>query len=509
MVDVCFIHGLTGDRDNIWTAKGQSRPWFETLLPPALPKARIPTYGLRRVCGCLRLLASPQMESHSHDVESALTGTCRWLLKHEMYKRWADRDRALLWTKGKPGSGKSTSLKYALDNWQLTRMISFSLFLLPRSWRRAPAISTRSLETFGKRRREIGEHGEKVDTGIGKRLGTCSRNVFQRCSRPARSGCSSMHSTMAVKITQYTWHKSFKSLLGGANMSVGSCCHICFTCRPCPILRAYCELEICLEHENKEDISTYVDTELSDFSGPVPNIPNLITERANGVFMWARLVVDQAIAFEYEGRTMQQIKEKIYSVSPDLKKLYQDLVRNMGPTSLKLVQWICFAQRPLALGELRRAMVIDANRPYKSLEECRTSPDCESENSRMERQARTFESWSCRDHHIAISLSGSEDLRPSLSSSYTYTSLLKDFFIDVGLLALDRTLESIDAAIGLVHNRRLRICLRYLATEEVGTLASRHLLLPPCACAATSWVTHMRECDARSAIHDDLLELFF
>ena len=46
-VDICFIHGLTGNRDSTWTAKGQAEPWPKTLLPAELPnmKARVFTYG--------------------------------------------------------------------------------------------------------------------------------------------------------------------------------------------------------------------------------------------------------------------------------------------------------------------------------------------------------------------------------------------------------------------------------------------------------------------------------
>ena len=51
-----------------------------------------------------------------HDIGSAVSGTCEWLLQHKTYRAWATCDRSLLWVKGKPGSGKSTLLKYALDN---------------------------------------------------------------------------------------------------------------------------------------------------------------------------------------------------------------------------------------------------------------------------------------------------------------------------------------------------------------------------------------------------------
>ncbi|KAL2126833.1 hypothetical protein VTI74DRAFT_151 [Chaetomium olivicolor] len=44
-VDICFIHGLTGDRDSTWIPNGQSTPWPKTLLPSRLAKSRIITYG--------------------------------------------------------------------------------------------------------------------------------------------------------------------------------------------------------------------------------------------------------------------------------------------------------------------------------------------------------------------------------------------------------------------------------------------------------------------------------
>ncbi|KAI1116554.1 hypothetical protein F5Y14DRAFT_449067 [Nemania sp. NC0429] len=43
-VGICFVHGLTGDRDSTWTADGQSKPWPKKLLLPNLDKARIITY---------------------------------------------------------------------------------------------------------------------------------------------------------------------------------------------------------------------------------------------------------------------------------------------------------------------------------------------------------------------------------------------------------------------------------------------------------------------------------
>ncbi|KAJ4326721.1 hypothetical protein N0V84_002837 [Fusarium piperis] len=45
IVDVCFIHGLSGNRRSTWTAHGRTRPWPKEYLPSMLPGARILTYG--------------------------------------------------------------------------------------------------------------------------------------------------------------------------------------------------------------------------------------------------------------------------------------------------------------------------------------------------------------------------------------------------------------------------------------------------------------------------------
>lgn len=44
-IDVCFVHGLTGNRDSTWTVSKQSTPWPAMLLPPKLPRARLLAWG--------------------------------------------------------------------------------------------------------------------------------------------------------------------------------------------------------------------------------------------------------------------------------------------------------------------------------------------------------------------------------------------------------------------------------------------------------------------------------
>jgi protein SERAC1 len=72
-VDVCFVHGLTGNRDSTWTAHGQSKPWPETLLPPKLVKARILTYGYDAYIVRKSVAASNRLIDHSTNLLNDLT----------------------------------------------------------------------------------------------------------------------------------------------------------------------------------------------------------------------------------------------------------------------------------------------------------------------------------------------------------------------------------------------------------------------------------------------------
>ncbi|KND88948.1 hypothetical protein TOPH_06477 [Tolypocladium ophioglossoides CBS 100239] len=143
--------------------------------------------------------------------------------------------------------------------------------------------------------------------------------------------------------------------------------------------------------ENDSDISIFVKGELSSFRVRMPSaIPDLITERANGVFLWAWLVVKQVLDLEMEGAGLKKIEAVVLTVPRELDKLYSKLVEKMGSESLKLIQWICFATRPLLVGELRWTMLIHADCPRRSLHECQNAGDYPSDDEAMRRRVQTL-----------------------------------------------------------------------------------------------------------------------
>ena len=201
-------------------------------------------------------------------------------------------------------------------------------------------------------------------------------------------------------------------------------CRICVTCRHYPILDPHCEFQICPERENTEDISTYVQGQLSEsreLAGS--SIPSLITDSASGVFMWACLVVRQTLDLDNDEVGLKEIEQKIKDIPSELDELYRELVQGMGEkqASLKMVQWICFATRPLSLDELRWAMAVEPDCSHRSLRECQKNRRYISDKDRMKRRVQTL---SC----------GLAEVTSDMRIVQFIHQSVKDFFMGKGLL---------------------------------------------------------------------------
>ncbi|KAK3303714.1 uncharacterized protein B0T15DRAFT_282738 [Chaetomium strumarium] len=71
VVDIIFVHGLTGDRIKTWTAHGASEPWPKTLLPEKIPNARILTVGYdANVVGLFGAVSQNSIGNHAENLLS-------------------------------------------------------------------------------------------------------------------------------------------------------------------------------------------------------------------------------------------------------------------------------------------------------------------------------------------------------------------------------------------------------------------------------------------------------
>ncbi|KAL6826497.1 hypothetical protein V8C40DRAFT_244386 [Trichoderma camerunense] len=413
---------------------------------------------------CLQSLAFKQMQNRGNDIEHAVPGTCEWLLKHNTYVEWAASPGDLLWIKGNPGTGKSTLLKHALskqcdipsakendlvmsfffhgrgDALQKTSL-GFLRSLLHQILKQAPKALIHLVKAYRRKRKEMGHppekwewHEEELWKLLDKSLPWLLKDRSIWLFVDALDECGEGDAKRLVRKIECL----LKKLSPFPNQTYFN---ICFSCRHYPILSSRGRFQICLEKENKSDISTYVQSELklSSFQEPTPSmIQNSITSRASGVFLWARLVVEQIQDLELDGAGANRIKVAICMTPQHLHELYKKLILDMTSSSLKLIQWICFAMRPLSTEELRWALVIDVR--FSSLQECQESENYIPHRKRMEQQVIKL------SRGLAEVIPGSDtDVIQFIHQS------VKDFFMTEGLATLNNVSASANSQIGMAH----------------------------------------------------------
>lgn len=488
---------------------------------------------------CLQSLAFRQMQDRGNDIEQAIQGTCEWLLKHNTYTSWAASRGGLLWIKGKPGAGKSTLLKYALSKYRdVSRasgndlVISFFFHGRGDALQKTPLGFLRStLHQILKQAPEalsdlVSAYQQKC-MDMGDPPGTWYWHVtelwgFFESSLPrilkdrsiwlfidALDECGEADAKQIVQ--------RFKRLLERLVSPPASIrFHICFSCRHYPILNSPDMFEIWLEMENNSDISIYVKSELklSFVEKATPSlIQDLIIDRASGIFLWARLVVKQVQDLELESFGPNKIEAIIRTIPEDLHELYKTLIHGMGSPSLRLIQWVCFATRPLTTEELRWALVIDAK--FSSLQACQTSEDYIPNSERMNQQviklSRGLAEVTQRYDTEGPDIEGWD----SQVVQFIHQSV-KDFFMNEGLVVLDNTSISADESIGQAQLELSKTCICYLKMEEIRQIRRLEsdesdklkAKFPFLHYATASWVSHSQQSDAKGIPQGIVLKLF-
>ena len=472
------------------------------------------------------------------ETENNIEGTCTWLQDHRVYRAWLGSQRGLLWIKGKPGTGKSTLMKYALRGMKEsaagdTAILHFFFHGRGSTLQKSPVglfralihqigmvddryihplmddfqARTAALQSWSWSALELEEHlGNSVLPAM-----LMDRPV--RIFIDALDECGDVAARRLVESLAKIQHLCSRSRFGLS---------ICFSCRYYPIIAPdICE-EIRLENENENDISLYIQQQLrlriDDRSG-LDLLEKAIEERSQRVFQWVVIVVPKVGWLFEEGNSVNQLLAYINQVPAELHSLYADifntLVSKQPARSLKLFQWVCMAERPLSIPELRCAMNVDAT---------------------LSMSGKTLGEWAALDgfvetdvqmKRLLVSLSGGLVEITRVGTQLIHQSVL-DFLFDQGFDALapqdggtaDDQGNSPAAKrnhAGDGHHRLARSCLvyylavrkEYLAhfhrfrTDDILRLREKHPLLQYAVCC---WLAHAAEGEASGLSQRDLCD---
>lgn len=438
---------------------------------------------------CLSSLWFMEMEYRRSEIENPYPDTSEWLFSDSRYLDWIEhRDPAshqgLLWIKGKPGAGKSTLIKEALqrasvqkgDNetlvagfffhrrgnielqrtsFGLFRSICYQLLQIDRDLQQILVPKYLAKPKFDDQE-SVWTLAELRDL-LRQALATSNKAVILFID-----GLDECVETEIRDLVLY-FRKATK-----VAYSRESRLSVCLASRHYPHITVDLCPEITVENRNYGDISQYVSAQLfpGEATETYSQIRQEIVQKADGIFLWAVLVT-QILLEDFDSglsgnsKSMQERLEKVPAL---LEGLFRDLVRDIKPDDLQatlfLVQLVLFAPVPLRTEEMSQALAFHTTR-FRSLREWK-------ESSAFTTNMKVFEK------RVKFLSRGLVEVTENDTVQFIHQSV-RDFFLgQQGLGVLHTDLE--EGGIGKSQLSLIMVYLDFLRVEELVVLEDSKLL---------------------------------
>jgi ankyrin repeat protein len=321
-----------------------------------------------------------QIDARHATIKTAHAKTCKWLFSKSKYQDWLDvnnisEHHGFLWIKGKPGTGKSTIMKFAYANAKKTVrdaiIISFFFNARGEHLEKSTLGMYRSLlfqlleklpelqnlfDTLGSTAPNKGVF-HKWDIEIVKSLfGRAIENLGQRYVILFIDALDECEEDQVREMVAFFEH------LGQLAVSSQIRFHVCFSSRHYPHITIEKSVQLILEGQegHQQDMANYLHGQLkAGHSKLVEQIKAEILERASGIFLWIVLVV-QMLNKEYDRGRIHALRKRLDEIPNGLDELFKDILTRDGQNMEELIlclQWILYSKRPLKCEELYFAIL--------------------------------------------------------------------------------------------------------------------------------------------------------
>ncbi|KAK2746767.1 hypothetical protein FQN55_005494 [Onygenales sp. PD_40] len=344
---------------------------------------------------CLKSLSFPSLTSRFHSVTGVEGDTCSWIFSQPPYERWiTDTNKAkeenIFWIKGKPGSGKSTLMKYLVQSQNQTAsklrgnrplpLVTASFFfsargndldksavglfrsLLHQILQEIPSMLQAFLPLYRKKR-DTQQPGWKWHLDELQKFFASALATGPNCRIMLYIDALDECQEQDVRNTA-----QFVEKIATQTSSSGTEVRICLSSRHYPnIVIKGCQ-EIRMEEHNLADISAYVHTKMEAVGYRGENLTEKIISKASGVFLWVVLVMERFLTAIEDGETDGNLLRELDSIPDNLKDLYANIIGSIPqserPHAVEIVFWILLAKRPLTATEVRYALAFST--PFRS-----------------------------------------------------------------------------------------------------------------------------------------------
>ena len=352
-------------------------------------------------------LSIPETKFRIDDVHKAYKATFDWLFKPDVvpYSDWlrhgTEKDQPFFWIQGKPGSGKSTLMKFVMGDprtfdllgdtsdsapsWTLVAFffhdrgssIQKSLLGLLRAvvdstLRQLPQLMPHAIAVYkdlvkSQRKKPPDWHFEAL------------RNVMKRITEQRETRVK-----LLLFLDALDEHEGDNDLLlqllkewtqnvDGYYVTL----KICLASRSWPVFTQQFEMgpNFAIDDFTKDDIRIYTESRLSFPHGGLASrlktesgdfLVEQIMTKARGVFIWVRLVTDRLAENIRDGTTFHVLSSIIAETPEELQELYDDTLRRINPQYANethvMFQMLLCSVAPMPLETLVEATVMSLNR---------------------------------------------------------------------------------------------------------------------------------------------------
>lgn len=304
-------------------------------------------------------------------IKDAYQGTFRWIFDDEDtsgFKNWLSSDGKLYWIIGKPGSGKSTLMRYLMQptslpsrqnrcvehlrqwagNGENLTIISFHFWAIGSPMQRTKEGLFRTLLV-----QLFQTHPEVIPTVAPSRWASLS--LFNE--DPQHLTETELGGMFRQAITHISTRAKLALFIDGLDEFDGDCNALVSLIRECiswPIKicvssRPWTEFEnafgeypqLKMEDLTCNDMTRYVmakfgaNSRFRTFQERQPEvaiaISRSVTEKANGVFLWVNIVVSSLLAGIVSGDRIEDLESRLDLLPPEIQDLYEKIIESIDP----------------------------------------------------------------------------------------------------------------------------------------------------------------------------------
>ncbi|PKS04937.1 hypothetical protein jhhlp_008303 [Lomentospora prolificans] len=337
---------------------------------------------------CLRALLPPGSARETQPTVS-YPGTCLWLYDIPEFQAWHHRQSGyknkVLWIKGKPGSGKTILLK-SLRNRVDKQWTSAGSNVI---WSAAEGRDLDTVFYFPSQNRRYGPNPAGVYRSLLGQLfpqdPKLRKAILSLYDRNEKSGAESpitdaqivsfflddyidqsietptKRTFIFVDVADDCGPAYLQDLLCHlAQMARNSDFSICIASNHYASVQHHEAIEVVMREHNTDDILRYISLNLIAEWEDRNITVHRIADKANGVFLWAEIVVNILNAAIEEGAMQELIDDTIAELPEEIDGLYEWILSTLSPEekedALALMQWVVLASEPLRLNDLRVAV---------------------------------------------------------------------------------------------------------------------------------------------------------